>query len=156
MTSSDRQVQLGLSESRAIIAPEGWAPVCGPLPSVPTVTLSDGKRSLRDGCVTVGNRVMALWQRFGYLLGNGTVVGFEINVSDPRYSVGWVRVVIDYDYPDRHREGDDGYVRWDYDRTCLCSGRWPDMSQEESIGRRRHHIAQRFAAVGHEGEPEEA
>jgi len=62
---------------RAPITPEGWEPICGPVPSVPTITLRDDRRRLMEGCVTVGNRVRAAWQQYNYFLGTGTIVGFE-------------------------------------------------------------------------------
>lgn len=123
------------------IAPEGWEPVFGPVQSVPTVTMAGGTSRLVEGCVTVGNRVMAYWQRFGYSLGNGTIVGFERHIE-----TGWIKVVIDYDFPTDERVGEDGYVRWDWDRTCLVHpAHWDDETQEESVARWRESIRQRQA-----------
>jgi hypothetical protein len=119
--------------------PDGWERTCGPVRSVPIVT----REGLREGCVTVGNRVRGFWQRFGHMLGNGTIIGFERHIE-----TGWIRAVIDYDYPTDLSMGDDGYVRWDYDRLCLCPGHWDGETQEQSVGRWRSHLtAQREKAT---------
>lgn len=121
-----------------IITPEGWELVYGPIKSVPVITKRSGTLRSEEGCVTVGNRVMAYWQRFGHLLGNGTIVGFERNITS-----GWIKVVIDYDYPgETLRRLEDGYERWDYDRTCLCVGHYPGETQEESVSRQLKFIRQ--------------
>lgn len=127
---------------RTVQTPDGWEQVYGPVPSVPTVTLTDGERCLIEGCVTVGNRVRALWQEFGHMLGNGTIVAFERHIE-----TGWIKAVIDYDYPNSYdvRESHDGFLRWDFDRVVLCPGRWDGETQEESVGRWRAYLAKENA-----------
>lgn len=82
-------------------------------------------------CITVGNRVKAYWQRYGYILGNATVAGFEVEPE-----TGWIKVVVRTDLPTALGGGEDGRTsRWDWDRTELVSGCWPGETQEESVGR---------------------
>jgi len=104
------------------------------------VTLRDDRRRLLEGCVTVGNRVRAAWQQYNYFLGTGTIVGFERETE-----TGWIKAVIDFDYPRDLSMSDDGYCRWDWDRVILCTGHWEGETQEQSVARWRESLAVRQA-----------
>lgn len=120
--------------------PEGWERVHGPVASVPFVTSRSGELRREEGCVTIGNRVRALWQDFGHMLGTGTIVGFERHIES-----GWIKAVIDYDHPMTALSmGEDGYARWDSDRLVLAyPAHWDGETQEESIARWRKQVYER-------------
>lgn len=80
-------------------------------------------------CATVGDRVKAYWQRFGYIIGSGTVVGFQADNS------GHVKVLVETDTPGHE------IVRWDWDRTERCTGHWEDETVAQSVGRWRAYLA---------------
>lgn len=95
-------------------------------------------RGLPDA-VTVGSRVMAWWQRFGYVLGNGTVAGFAVHPQ-----TGWIKVKVDYDYGPR-------VEWWDWDRTIRVVGHWDDETVEESVGRWHRELVRRGERDAPEG-----